>query len=198
MIVLVVAVLAVANTIGVDGRPGAEGTDRSVLAAVSTAVAPAFAPMGLHPHDWHAPVALLAGIGGKEAVLGAFSGLAGQSRGPSGGSLLAAMRGSFSGGAQVYAFLLFVLIYAPCAATIAAVSREAGRRFAAAQCIWFTVLAWAVGTLAYQAAEGRSALWIAVALGCVAALVAVPVAAATPAARLLRRPSSRAGGRRRP
>ena len=205
VIVLVVAVLAVANTLGVDGRLGAEGTGRSVLAVVATALAPAFAPMGLHSHDWHAPVALVAGVGGKEAILGAFSGLAGQQGGGSGGGLLATMKGSFDGGPEVYAFLLFVLIYAPCAATIVAVAREAGRRFAAAQGVWFTALAWAVATLTYQVAAGGSGLWIAAALGCLAVLVAVPVAAARlarpgaiPVTTRLRGRASRSAARRLP
>jgi ferrous iron transport protein B len=178
VVVIVVAFLAVANTVGIDGRPGAQGTAKSLLAVASAAMAPAFAPMGIDAHDWHAPVALLAGIGGKEAILGAFSGLAGQQdAGLGGGSLLATMRRSFGGGPQVYAFLLFVLIYAPCAATITAVARDAGWRFAAAQSAWFTALAWVVATLAYQVAAGRSLVWISVALCSAAALVLVPVAA---------------------
>ncbi len=54
--------------------------------------------------------------------------------------------------ASAIAYLLFVLIYAPCAATVAAIQREAGTRWALFSVSYQTLLAWIVATGFYQLA----------------------------------------------
>ena len=50
-----------------------------------------------------------------------------------------------------YSFLLFVLIYFPCIATIAAIKQESGSwRWACFAAVYTTVLAWIVSALVYQ------------------------------------------------
>ena len=51
---------------------------------------------------------------------------------------------------QVIAYLLFILVYAPCVAAIAAAQKEAGTRFAIVQVIYLTFLAWVVSTVYYN------------------------------------------------
>jgi ferrous iron transport protein B len=51
---------------------------------------------------------------------------------------------------QVIAYLLFIMIYAPCMASIVAARTEAGSRLALFQVVYLTVLAWIVGTFYYQ------------------------------------------------
>lgn len=51
---------------------------------------------------------------------------------------------------QVFAYLLFILIYAPCVASIAVVQKEAGSKIAAFQVVYLTILAWISATLYYQ------------------------------------------------
>ena len=62
---------------------------------------------------------------------------------------------------QVIAYLLFVLIYAPCVAAIAVAYKEAGRIFATVQLIYLTLLAWIVATIYYNIAmfTALSILW---------------------------------------
>lgn len=67
---------------------------------------------------------------------------------------------------QVIAYLLFILIYAPCVAAIAAAKKEAGTKFAVVQVIYLTILAWIISTLYYNVMvfEVLSVLWISIAV----------------------------------
>lgn len=57
--------------------------------------------------------------------------------------------------ASALAFLVFILVYFPCIATVAAISSEAGWKWAAASILYNTVLAWIVSYAVY-----RLALWL--------------------------------------
>lgn len=81
------------------------------------------------------------------------------------GGMLEKMRRYFGSGASAYAYLLFILIYFPCIATVGAVYREAGAFVAVSQVIYMTLLGWCVSVLFYQAAAGHSLFWSAVSLG---------------------------------
>jgi ferrous iron transport protein B len=56
----------------------------------------------------------------------------------------------FDGRVGAFAYLLFVLIYAPCVATIAAIYREASWRWALFSVCYLTTLAWVLSTAFYQ------------------------------------------------
>ncbi len=76
-----------------------------------------------------------------------------------------AMAQRFDGQVGAFAYLLFVLLYFPCIAAIAAVYREAGMRWALFVAGWTTGLAYGVATIFYQAATfaqhpASSAAWI--------------------------------------
>ncbi len=81
------------------------------------------------------------------------------------GGMLEKMRRYFGSGASAYAYLLFILIYFPCIATVGAVYREAGWFVAVSQVIYMTLLGWCVSVLFYQAAAGHNLFWSAVSLG---------------------------------
>jgi ferrous iron transport protein B len=83
---------------------------------------------------------------------------------------LSAMSRYFDGMRGAFAYLLFVLIYAPCVATIAAVYRETNWRWALFMVLYLTGLAWTMATLFYQVSTWvvhpfSSSLWIALCLG---------------------------------
>lgn len=65
---------------------------------------------------------------------------------------------------QVFAFLIFILLYVPCLAAMGVVVREIGLGLGILMAVLQTVLAWAVAILLYQLPVGGSALWIAVAV----------------------------------
>jgi len=83
----------------------------------------------------------------------------------------AAMREYFGSGIAAFAYMLFVLTYVPCVATLAAIYREVGFGWAAFSTLYLTGLAWLLATMFFQLGTfaqhpGPSALWL---LACVAA-----------------------------
>jgi ferrous iron transport protein B len=77
-----------------------------------------------------------------------------------------AMAARFDGTAGAFAYLLFVLLYFPCTAAIAAVYQESGPRWTAFVALWTTGLAYGLATLYYQAATfGRDPAAAAIAIG---------------------------------
>ena len=54
--------------------------------------------------------------------------------------------------ASALAFLVFILLYMPCIATVAAIGAEAGWKWAAASVVYNTTLAWFVAWIVYQIA----------------------------------------------
>ncbi|MCU7890076.1 MAG: Fe(2+) transporter permease subunit FeoB [Candidatus Thiodiazotropha sp. (ex Ustalcina ferruginea)] len=86
-----------------------------------------------------------------------------------------AMAARFDGQAGAFAYLLFILLYSPCVATIGAIRREAGPRWATFVVAWSTGIAFISASLFYQmttyADHPQSALvWI---IGLIALLVAI-------------------------
>ena len=63
------------------------------------------------------------------------------------------MAARFDGQAGAFAYLLFILLYFPCVATIAAIVREAGRVWAAFVAFWTTSVAYITAVLFYQIAR---------------------------------------------
>ncbi len=79
--------------------------------------------------------------------------------------LFGAMASRYDGQAGAFAYLLFILLYSPCVATIGAIVREAGGRWAAFVVAWTTGVAFATATIFYQLANFgdhplRAVLWI--------------------------------------
>ena len=110
--------------------------ENSYLASIGKAVSPLLEPLGF---DWKMSVCLLTGLPAKEAIVSTLAILYGGDIATAGFTPLTA-----------FSFLLFVLLYFPCVATIATLRREAGKVWA-----WFTVfhslaLAWLVSFLVYQ------------------------------------------------
>jgi ferrous iron transport protein B len=64
-----------------------------------------------------------------------------------------AMVSRFDGQAGAFAYLLFVLLYFPCVATIGAIKREAGRTWATFVAGWTTLVAYITASSFYQIAR---------------------------------------------
>lgn len=76
------------------------------------------------------------------------------------------MQTHFDGAAGAFAYLLFVLLYMPCAAAMGALVRETGRQWALFTAAWCNYMAFLCATVFYQAATfadhpEQSLLWIA-------------------------------------
>ncbi|MDR1530487.1 MAG: Fe(2+) transporter permease subunit FeoB [Burkholderiales bacterium] len=80
---------------------------------------------------------------------------------------------AFGSTGAVIAFLIFILLYTPCAAALGAIYREAGGKWAATVAVWTFVLAWVCSTAYYQlsllgTASVSASVWL---VGLAAALV---------------------------
>lgn len=65
---------------------------------------------------------------------------------------------------QVFAFLIFILLYVPCLAAMGVVTREIGLGLAILMATVQTLLAWAVAVLLYQVPVGGNVTWIVAAI----------------------------------
>ena len=65
---------------------------------------------------------------------------------------------------QVFAFLIFILLYVPCLAAMGVVAREIGLGLATLMATVQTILAWAVAVLLYQVPVGGDTKWIVAAI----------------------------------
>jgi len=70
-----------------------------------------------------------------------------------GSGVFGVMVSRFDGQAGAFAYLLFILLYFPCAATIGAIAREAGTPWAGFVAFWTTSVAYVAATLFYQFAR---------------------------------------------
>ncbi len=101
-----------------------EHLEKSYLGIVARAVAPVFAPLQF---NWKDTVAILTGVVAKEVVVASYAVIyaQGEDANEESISLREAIAGTMSP-LVAFAFLVFILIYAPCLATIAVIRREAG------------------------------------------------------------------------
>jgi ferrous iron transport protein B len=127
---IIVWALGYFGTMGV-----APSLEQSFIGSLGKAIEPVFLPQGF---NWRLDVSLLAGVGAKEIVASTI------------GVLYTDGNYNFSP-LTAYSFLLFVLIYFPCIATIVAIRHESGSwRWACFAALYTTGLAWVVSALVYQ------------------------------------------------
>ena len=208
VIIVMVLVINVLSAIGTNGSITHGQSDKSVLAAISKTVTPAFAPMGIKQENWPAVLGIISGVLAKEVVVGTldtlYSQLAKEDAGKNvvakkppafwqsidaafatipknlkglvktlddplnmnvgdihslkaaaaeqnvNNATFGAMLKRFDGQAGAFAYLLFVLLYFPCAATIGAIRREAGTPWALFVAAWTTVIAYVTASSFYQ------------------------------------------------
>ncbi len=211
ILVPMVAILALLNTMSIDGTIGHDDSKDSLLASASRTVTPIFAPMGIEQDNWPATVGIFTGIFAKEAVVGTLdaiylqneaqaelatgggveedfslsvalkeaaqtipgnlAGVADSLADPLGLNIgdtstvdaaaeelaisagtFGAMGKLFDGKAGAVAYLLFILMYFPCVAAMAAVYRETNTRWTLFIAAWTTGLAYISATSFYQLA----------------------------------------------
>jgi len=70
VIVVMVMILSILSSIGVDGSFNNEDSDNSVLSSISRTITPVFRPMALRRENWPVTVGIFTGAFAKEAVVG--------------------------------------------------------------------------------------------------------------------------------
>ena len=139
------------------GSFGAVPVSDSLYAELSRVVSPLLAPAGFG--QWEAVSALLVGFVAKEAVISSWAqtyALAEPASSHDPGALGVQLHQTFavaSGGhtgAAVAAFMVFLLAYTPCVATLAAQRRELGTRWTVFGVGLQLVVAWTLAVLVFQ------------------------------------------------
>ena len=129
----------------------------SLYGWAAQAVTPVFAPAGFD--DWHATSALVTGFVAKEVVVGAFaqSYAVDEPTDPSqAGDLGSRLRATFDessgghAGAAAAAFMVFVLAYTPCLATLAEQRRLFGVRWTFGALVVQLTIAWCAAVTVFQ------------------------------------------------
>ena len=200
-IILVVTLLNIINSVGVDGSFGNQDSKHSLLSKGAQAITPVFSPLGISQDNWPATVGLVTGIFAKEAVVGTLNNLYSTKQAedeikiglleklnialktipdnlfginisdPLGvdvgdisdlsasadelGIDLAVytnIQKAFVSQHAAFAYLLFILLYAPCAAAVGAIVSEVGVRWAKFVVLWTTITAYIVSVCYYQIA----------------------------------------------
>jgi ferrous iron transport protein B len=210
VIILMVMVLNILNSVGMDGSIGNQDSDRSVLSTIGKTITPLFTPMGIDEDNWPATVGIFTGVLAKEAVVGTLDALYAQLASEDAGApaeqqpfefwttigeaaatiptnlaavkdtildplsldvgdisnteaaaesqevntgTFGAMAARYDGQAGAFAYLLFILLYYPCVATMGAIARETGRAWAGFVAFWTTSMAYTIATVFYQTAR---------------------------------------------
>lgn len=144
----------------ISNQQEADRQSNSYIGRLGHAIQPIMAPLGF---DWKMSVSILSGFAAKEVVVSSMGILyqAGSHADEHSNTLRKQLinekhqSGSLIGQPVftplvAMAFMIFILIYFPCIATIAAINREAGWRWAVFSMTFTTSLAWVVAFLVYQ------------------------------------------------
>ncbi len=129
----------------------AEQQEHSYIGHIGKAIEPAIAPLGF---DWKMGIGLVSGVGAKELIVSTLGVLyANQEVNDSAESeaQIASALKTVTTPAAALAYMLFVLIYFPCLATLIAIKKETkGWGWAIFTALYTTVLAWVVAFVAYR------------------------------------------------
>lgn len=119
---------------------GKTSINSSFLAGIGKFISPIFKPLGFG--TWQNSVALLAGLMAKEVVVGALGVIY--------GSDLKNLLGSYFTQLSAYSFMVFVLLYTPCASVMATMKKEYGNRMALFSIGYQLALAWIMAFIVYN------------------------------------------------
>lgn len=120
------------------------GSAESILGRIGAIIAPVLSPAGFG--TWESAVALIVGVGAKEAIVATFGMVYG-----TGEDVLAAVLSQYFTPLSAYAFMVMTLLYSPCAATIGIIKKETNALKWAVFSVGYSLLiGWGAAVLVYQ------------------------------------------------
>jgi ferrous iron transport protein B len=124
--------------------------ENSYIGRLGHAIEPALKPLG---YNWQVGVSILTGMAAKEIVVSSM-GIMYQAE-PDSDETSPTLKAKLLEAKTftpltAYSFMIFVLLYFPCVAVLAAIRREAGARWAVFTALYTTILAWLVAFGIYQ------------------------------------------------
>ncbi|WP_040204391.1 ferrous iron transport protein B [Neobacillus jeddahensis] len=119
--------------------------DDSFLAAIGNVIAPIFAPIGFG--TWQAAASLITGFLAKEAIISTMNIIYFVPNDAS----LQALLADFYTPLSAYSFMVFILLYIPCLATVATIYKETNsKKWTAFSMIYAFVIAYVLALIIYQ------------------------------------------------
>lgn len=138
-----------------------ERQEQSYIGKLGHAMEPVIGPLGF---DWKMGVSIISGLAAKEIVVSTMGVLyhADMGTGENSGALVSGLRNQTHQSGKLegqkvftplvaFGFMLFILIYFPCIAVIAAIKKESNWRWAVFTMVYTTAMAWVVAFAVYQA-----------------------------------------------
>ena len=129
----------------------AEQMETSYMGQIGHAIEPAIEPLGF---DWKMGVGLLSGLPAKEIIVSSLGILYEDSNTS---SLNTTLRQQFDAiglphlsPLRAFSYILFVLLYFPCIATLVAIGKEAGWRWSVFALLYTTAIAWLLSFAVWQ------------------------------------------------
>ncbi|MDD3103991.1 MAG: ferrous iron transport protein B [Candidatus Cloacimonetes bacterium] len=131
----------------------------SVLEVAGHAITPVLKPIGIAGDNWAASVSLITGLFAKEAIVGTMQSLYSGSEmsmemseeaPDENPGLKLNIKERFGGWKSALAYLLFVVLYSPCAAALTMLFKEHGMRWTIFSFVYLNVLAWVIAMVFYQ------------------------------------------------
>ncbi|WP_353852875.1 ferrous iron transport protein B [Dehalobacter restrictus] len=120
------------------------GSTESLLGKLGAVIAPVLSPAGFG--SWQASVALLVGIGAKEAIIAAFGLVYGTGEG-----MLGTVLAQHFTPLSAYAFMVMTLLYSPCAATIGIIKKETNSvKWTLFSVLYSLIIGWIAAVLIFQ------------------------------------------------
>lgn len=141
-----------------EGQSQQQQIENSFMGHAGKAIEPAVKPLGM---NWQMGVSLLTGAAAKEIVVSSMGVMYTGESGADENSATLKERLQTATDSQgnrifnpivAYSFMLFVLLYFPCIAALAAIKREAGWKWMLFEIIYTTAVAWLISFIFYQTA----------------------------------------------
>lgn len=114
--------------------------ENSILAQLGQKISPIFNPLGFY--DWRIVTSLIVGISAKESIISTLNILTNQ-------TIASSLQSIFNISSAI-SFLIFVLLYTPCIATIAIIKKEFGNKTAIKIVIFQILIAYIISFVTYQ------------------------------------------------
>lgn len=137
-----------------------EHQEQSYIGKIGQFIEPAIEPLGF---DWRIGISIVTGLAAKEIVVSSMGILyhAEREADETSGSLMAKLQNQvYTTGDKIgqkvftplvaFSFMLFILIYFPCVAVIAAIKKESSWKWATFTMFYTTAMAWVVSFLVFQ------------------------------------------------
>lgn len=141
-------------------KKAAEHQEKSYIGRMGKFIEPAIQPLGF---DWKIGISIITGLAAKEIVVGSMGILyqADLEADENSGSLIDKLQKQVHTSGELkgkkvfqplvaYGFMLFILIYFPCIAVIAAIKKESNWKWAIFTMVYTTAIAWVVAFATYQ------------------------------------------------